>query len=293
MNKTSFGEKIFDILNVGIMLLLIMVTLYPFIYIVAASFSNGNQFIAHEGLLFWPEGFTFSAYDAVFRNPNIMMGYKNTLIIVVVGVTINLILTSLGAYFLSRENIMWKNGIMFFIVFTMFFNGGLIPFYLTVRGLGLHDTLWALILPSAINTFNLILMRTYFMSIPRDMEESAVMDGAGHMTILFRVYLPLAIPVVAVMILFYGVQHWNSWFQANIFLRNKELYPLQLVLRNILIDNNMEMMMGNNVALNEAQNVAETIKYATIMVSTIPILALYPFLQKYFVKGVMVGALKG
>lgn len=125
------------------------------------------------------------------------------------------------------------------------------------------------------------------------MEESAVMDGAGHITILFRVYLPLAIPVVAVMILFYGVQHWNSWFQANIFLRNKELFPLQLVLRNILIDNNMEMMMGNNVAINEAQNVAETIKYATIMVSTIPILALYPFLQKYFVKGVMVGALKG
>lgn len=293
MNKTSLGEKIFDIFNIVIMLILMAATLYPFIHIIAASLSNGNQYIAHQGLLFWPKGFTLSAYEAVLQNQSIRIGYKNTLFILVVGTSINLTLTALGAYFLSRENVLWRNAIMFFIVFTMFFSGGLIPFYLTVRAMGLYDSIWALILPGAVNTFNLIVMRTYFQSIPRDMEESAVMDGAGHYTILFRVYLPLAVPVVAVMILFYGVHHWNSWFHANIFLRDSNLYPLQLVLRNILIDNSVESMMGHNVAGDDGNNVAETIKYATIMVSTLPILALYPFLQKYFVKGVMVGALKG
>ncbi|WP_240415383.1 carbohydrate ABC transporter permease [Paenibacillus periandrae] len=291
--KVSLGERLFDISNVLLMLGLMIATFYPILYVVIASLSNGSRLIAHQGLLLWPQGFSLDAYKAVLLNPSILQGYKNTLFIVIVGVAINLVLTSIGAYFLSRDNVFWKAPIMMMIVFTMFFSGGLVPFYLTVRALGLYDSIWALIVPGAISTFNLIIMRTYFQSIPKDMEESAVMDGAGHFTILFRVYLPLAMPVVAVMILYYGVGHWNSWFNAMVFLRNHDLYPLQLILRNILIDNDVESMMGQTSTYMSKQEVAETVKYAAIMVSIIPILLLYPYVQKYFVKGVMIGALKG
>ena len=173
----------------------------------------------------------------------------------------------------------------------MFFSGGLIPFYLIVKGLHINNTLWALILPVAVNTFNLIIMRTQFASIPESMEESAVIDGAGHFTILFRIIVPLSLPTVAVIVLYYAVSHWNAWFNAMIFIQKRELYPLQLILREILIQNDTNTMI-QNINTEEQQMVSETVKYAVIIVATLPILVLYPFLQKYFTKGVMVGAIK-
>ncbi|MEK4059802.1 MULTISPECIES: carbohydrate ABC transporter permease [Paenibacillus] len=292
MIKTSLGERIFDICNTIIMVLLIILTLYPMLYILFSSLSEGNQLISFNGILLWPQGFSLEGYKAVLSNPTILSGFKNTLFILVVGLGINMTLTSLGAYFLSREGVMLQKPIMFFIVFTMFFQGGLVPFYLIVKSYGLLDSLWALILPTAVSTFNLIIMRTYFMAIPKELEESAFLDGAGHFTILFRIFIPLSMPVVAVLILYYGVGHWNSWFNAMIFLRDQDLYPIQLVVRNIILENDNASMLGTTTLI-QSRDVAETLKYAAIIVTTAPILLLYPFLQKYFVKGVMVGALKG
>jgi putative aldouronate transport system permease protein len=290
--KRSNGEKIFDILNIIIMLVIIVLTLYPMLYIVFAAVSQPTKFMTHEGLLFGPLGFTLVSFKAVFKNPNILTGYANTIFIVTVGVSLNILLTILGAYFLSRKGVLLKKPIMLMIIFTMYFHGGLIPFYLTVRGLHLDNRLWALIVPTVINTFNLIIMRTAFMAIPDSLEESAKIDGANHFTILFRIMLPLAMPTIAVIILYYGVHHWNSWFHAMIFLRKREMFPLQLVLREVIIQNDTAKMTGG-AGYDDREMLSETIKYAVIVVATAPVLMLYPFLQKYFVKGVMVGALKG
>jgi ABC-type sugar transport system, permease component len=290
--KESSGSRIFKIINTLLMLFLVLVTLYPMLHIAFSSFSNPVDLMAHQGLMLAPQGFSLAAYEAVFKNPMLIRGYANTLFVVVVGVTLNILLTAMGAYFLSRKDAMFKKTIMFLIVFTMFFNGGLIPFYFAVRDLHIDNTLWALILPVAINTFNLIIMRTAFLSIPESLEESAKLDGAGHFTILFKIVLPLSLPTVAVMILYYGAGHWNSWFNAMIFLRKRELFPLQLVLREILISNDTESM-SIGAATADRDSISETIKYAVIMVTTVPILFLYPFLQKYFVKGMLVGAIKG
>lgn len=242
-----------------------------------------------------PRGFTTAAYNMVFKNPNILTGYKNTLIVLIAGTSINLLITSFGAYVLSRKNFAIRKAMMIGIIFTMYFSGGLIPSYLlTYNTLGLGNNLLALILPGAISTWNLIVMRTSFMSIPDSLEESATIDGANDFIILFRIILPVSLPVVAVMILFYGVGHWNSWFSAMVYLRDRELYPLQLILREILILSSTDSMMIDMVGAGEDREaLGESIKYATIIVATLPILFVYPFLQKYFVKGVMVGALKG
>lgn len=274
------------------MVMVMLVTLYPVMHITFASLSKPVLVVQHSGLLLYPKGFNFDAYISVFKNPMITLGFSNTLIYVIFGTAVNLMLTSLGAYALSRKDLYWKNIIMLIIVFTMFFSGGLIPFYLTVTHLGLLNKRLALIIPSAINTTNLIIMRTSFKTIPDGIEESATMDGANDFTILFRIVLPLSLPVVAVMTLFYSVSHWNSWFNAMIFLRNRALYPLQLILREILILNSTESMV-TDISATEKEPVSETIKYATIMVSIVPIMMIYPFLQKYFVKGIMIGALKG
>ncbi|KDN34651.1 hypothetical protein K437DRAFT_271422 [Tilletiaria anomala UBC 951] len=198
----------------------------------------------------------------------------------------------MGAYVLSRKNVMWNKVFMFIIVFTMFFSGGLIPLYLVVKGVGLLDTLWSTIIPFTVSTFNLIIMRTAFMGIPDSLEESAKIDGANHFTILFRIIIPLSMPVIAVMILYYAVDKWNGWFYASVFIKDRNLFPLQLVLREILISNSTDSMSSGASAGDRFQ-IGETIKYATIMVATVPILCVYPFLQRFFVKGVMVGSLKG
>ncbi|MBY0215292.1 carbohydrate ABC transporter permease [Paenibacillus illinoisensis] len=280
------------ILNYTFLILLVIVTLYPLLYVLFASLSDSAQLLANKGLLWKPVGFSLEAYKSVLANPGIATGFRNTLFILVFGVIVNLFMTALGAYVLSRKNVMWNKVFMFFILFTMFFGGGLIPLYLVVKGVGLLDTLWSTILPFAISTFNLIIMRTSFMGIPDSLEESAKIDGANHFTILFRIIIPLSMPVIAVMILYYAVDKWNGWFYASVFIKSRELFPLQLVLREILIANSTESMSAGASAGDRFQ-IGETIKYATIMVATIPILCIYPFLQRFFVKGVMVGSLKG
>jgi putative aldouronate transport system permease protein len=290
--RRTIGETLFDWVNILFMILLILVTLYPMLHVTFASVSSPSLLMRHTGMLLHPLGLEFGAYRMVFRNPMIWGGYGNTLFYLVVGTTVNLIMTTLGAYVLSRRTPMLKNTIMFLIVFTMFFQGGLIPSFLLVQAIGLAGSRWALIFPSAMSAWNLIIMRTSFMAIPESMEESARIDGAKDLSILLRIIIPLSGPVIAVMILFYGVGHWNSWFPAMIYLRDRQLYPLQLILREILIANDLSNMLIG-VGNLDREPVGETIKYATIMVATLPILSIYPFLQKYFVKGIMIGALKG
>ncbi|AFH61075.1 carbohydrate ABC transporter permease [Paenibacillus caseinilyticus] len=289
--KRSLGEQTFDIGNSILMILISLMTLYPLLYVLFSSLSDPQYVVQNRGLLLYPQGLNFDAYRMVFRNPNILTGFGNTLFYVTVGTGINILLTALGAYALSRKNVMLTNPVMFLIVFTMFFEGGLIPLYLLMRNLDLLDTRLAVILPSAVSAFNLIIMRTAFQSVPESLEESARIDGAGDWTILFRIVLPLSMPVVAVMILFYGVSHWNSWFFATIFLQTRDYFPLQVILREILISNDTNAM-SVGVGTSDQMAIGETIKYATIIIATVPILFLYPFLQKYFVKGVMIGAIK-
>lgn len=293
MKKLSLPRKVFLLCDTIIIVLLMIVCLYPMLYVVFASLSDSSRIIAHDGLLWKPLGFNLEAYKAVVKNPMITSGYINTIIILVVGVIINLIMTTLAAYFLSRKkDIMLKNAIMGFMVVTMYFSGGLIPTFIVVKNLGLYDTLWALILPGAISTYNLIIMQTSFKSIPDSLEEAAYLDGAGHITVLWYVIIPLSKAIIAVMVLYYGVAHWNSWFQASIYLMDRSKYPLQLVLREILLQNDVSNM-AQNAGVADAYSVSESIKYAVVVVATVPILCIYPFLQKYFVKGVMIGALKG
>lgn len=291
--KRDLGELIFDYGNILFMFGLIAATLYPMLYILFASFSDPTLLSQHRGLLGGPLGFSTTAYQRVFENPNILTGYRNTIIYVTSGTLINMIMTTLGAYVLSRRNVLWREPIMFLIVFTMFFSGGLIPTFLLVgRALGWMNSPLALIIPGAIQTYNLIIMRTAFEAVPYELEEAARIDGANDFQILWRVYIPMVRPVLAVMVLFYAVAHWNSFFPAMIYLRNRELYPLQLILREILVQNSVQSMT-TSVSSGDVEMIAETIKYATIVVATIPILLIYPFLQRYFVKGVLVGAVKG
>jgi putative aldouronate transport system permease protein len=292
VEKKPLSEKLFDLVLHILLVLLMIITIYPLLHVAFASLSDPEQIIAHKGVLLKPLGFSWAAYQMVFKNPAILIGYGNTLFIVVFGLLVSLTMTALGAYVLSRKNVMWNKVFMIMIVITMFFNGGLIPFYLVVKGVGLLDSLWSTIIPFSISAFNLIIMRTAFMAVPDSLEESAKMDGANHFTILFRIIIPLSLPVIAVMALYYAVEKWNGWFYASIFIRDRHLYPLQLILREILIANSTDSM-STGAALGDQYQIGETIKYATIMVATVPILFVYPFVQKYFVKGVMIGALKG
>jgi len=289
--KESAAGRVFDAVNAGLMVLVVVVTLYPMLYIVFGSLSSASALVGHGGLLLHPEGFSLKAFSAVIRNPNILSGYRTTLLIVVLGTAFNLFMTALGAYVLSRRGFPLGKPLMMGIVFTMYFSGGLIPRYLLIyRTLGLGNNLLALVLPSAIATWNLLIMRTYFQGIPESMEESAKIDGANDFHVLFRIILPLSLPVVAVVTLYYGVGHWNAWFDAMVFIRERALYPLQLILREILVLSNMDTMGSGG---EDLEGLGENLKYATIVTATLPILFAYPFIQKYFVKGIMIGAVKG
>ena len=294
MNKKTVSRRIFEAVNALIMIFLMIVTLYPLLYVLFASMSDANELLKNGGqLLYKPVGFTLAAYKMAFKDNSILIGYKNTLIIMAVGIPLSLYLTAVGAYFLSRKDVMWRNLMAKLIMFTMFFGGGIIPFYLTVKSMKMIDTLWALIIPTAINTYNMIILRTGFDSLPRSIEESAELDGAGHLTILVKIILPLSKASLAVIALYYGVATWNSWFNASIFLqKGSSRWPLQLVLRQILIENSTDSM-SQGTSLRDKERVAESIKYAVIIISTLPILCVYPFIQKYFTKGVMIGAVKG
>lgn len=289
--KKAPAERIGEALNMLILGVLAIIMLYPMWYELCMSFSSPNMVAKHRGLLFWPLDFTLRPYEMVLSEQNIARGFQNTLFVLVVGLCFNLSLTSLGAYFLSRKNVMWFKPIMIMILITMYFSGGLIPTWLNVKNLGMYNTLWALVIPNAISTYNMILLRSYFTSIPDSLVESVFVDGGGHFITLFKVVIPLSLPAMMVMILYYGVGHWNSWFDAFIYLRTKTLWPLQMVLRDFLItgtdlDTKQEEMLNT-------EQLQETAKAAIVIITTLPILAIYPFLQKYFVSGLMVGSLKG
>ncbi|GIP02892.1 sugar ABC transporter permease [Paenibacillus lautus] len=288
----SVGEKLFDMFNYALLTIITLCTLYPLIYVLFASLSDPTRYMQHSGILWKPLDMTFNAYRLVFDNPMIIQGYMNTFLIVSGGLVLNITLTAFGAYALSRKGLRYRKQLMLFIVFTMFFSGGLIPLYFTVKGLELTNTLWSLIIPQAISAFNLIIMRTAFEAVPDSLEESAKIDGANEFVILFRIMMPLCMPVIAVMLLYYGVSHWNSWFQAMIYLQDRTLYPLQLVLRELLLLNDASSM-ASGASGGEVAVIGETLKHATIIVATVPILLVYPFLQKYFVKGALIGAIKG
>lgn len=292
--KKSKGRILFEVLNALFLCLLVLVTVYPLWYVLVASFSDSSLLMRSGGeLLYWPLGFTLEAYSKAFTNPSILTGYRNTLFIVAAGVVISMVLSSMGAYFLSRRDVMMKKAITVLIMFTMWFSGGLVPFYIAVRDIGLNGSLWSLIIPTAISTYNMIILRTAFDAVPDSLEESAYLDGAGHWTILFRIMLPLSKATLAVIALYYGVGYWNSWFNASIFLQGvNEKWPLQLVLRQILISNDTSAMT-QGVGMGDQEKIGESIKYAVIVIATLPILCVYPFVQKYFVKGVMIGAVKG
>ena len=294
MHKKTSGDYIFDTMNYFLLIFLMLITVYPIYYILIASMSSPAAIAKHGAMMFWPEDITFKYYKAVFENPMIFIGYRNTIFIVAVGTTINMIMTIFAAYTLSRKWLMGRRLFMVIIVITMFFGGGLIPSFLLVKQLGLYNSIWALIIPGAVSSWNIILMRTYFMGIPDSLEESAKMDGANDFYVLFGIILPVSTPILAVMTLFYSVGHWNSWFAASIYLKDKNLYPLQLVLRSILLSGSLQDMgeTGINTSPN-AREIAKGLKYATVIVSTLPILFVYPFIQKYFIKGIMIGSLKG
>ncbi len=285
------GERLFDGCNAVLMAGLIFVTVYPFLYVVFASFSNPDLISAHAGALFWPLGWETGGYKLVFKNALIYSGYANTIFYVLVGTGINMVLTLFAAYALSRKSFLLKKTIMMGIVFTMFFSGGLIPSYLIVKGLGLYDSRLAVILPGAMSAWNMIIMRTSFLDLPDSIEESAKLDGANDFQILFRIVVPISKAVLAVMVLFYAVGHWNAWFNAMIYLNSRAKFPLQVILREILIANSTDSMLGGSDNFGTSLDII--IKYACIVVATLPVLCLYPFLQKYFVKGVMIGAVKG
>ncbi|MCM8711699.1 carbohydrate ABC transporter permease [Clostridium sp. SYSU_GA19001] len=297
VRKKGLGKWAFDIFNYVFMLSVAFICIAPLLHVFFMAISDPGIVNTKSGIMLWPEGkISFNGFRLIFRNPNIIGGYINTIFYVVVGTSISMLFTVISGYVLSRKSLKYRNVLMFIVTFTMLFNGGLIPFYLTVKNIGLLDSRWSMLIPSALNVMNIIIMRTAFLAIPDSLEESARLDGANDLTILFVVLLPLVKATVAVIALFYAVGKWNEWFFASIFLKKRELYPLQLFLREILLQNQNAVDSGSVAQQIVADNLdiyKPLIKYATILVSTVPILCIYPFVQKYFVKGVMIGSIKG
>ena len=292
--RRSNAEKVFNLFNIAFMLLISFITLYPFMYVVFSSFSEGSRLISHRGMLLWFQGFSTSAYVRVLATNSIGIGFKNSLFYVGVGVFCNMLMTCIAAYALSRRGIMLNRLIMLMITFTMYFGGGMIPTYLLYYNLGLVGSRWALIVNGLMSTYNLIILRTAFSELPEALEESARLDGAGDWTILFRIVFPLCLPSIMVIALYYAVGRWNSWFPAAVYLTSTEDWPVQMFLRRMLIEEQMqEAMASAGAGTMDAESIAQTIKYATIIVSTVPILVVYPFIQRYFVRGIMIGAIKG
>lgn len=291
MNHRTTGEKIFAVCNTIVLSMLVVITLYPCLYVLFASFSEPLKFYQSSKLLLMPAGFSLAAYKNVFSNSLIWTGYANTIFYAVVGTFSSVMITVIAAYCMSRKNLPGKNFFIMAMVFTMYFGGGMIPHFLVVRSLGLLDTRAAMILPGLMTTYNFIIVLTYFRGLPESLEEAAIIDGANEWTVLFKIMLPLSKPVVSVIALYYMVGIWNNFMTALLYINDPSKYPLQLVLREILIQGTVEAEQG--VQVNDASASEETIKYAVMVVATVPILCVYPFIQRYFTKGVMIGAVKG
>ena len=293
--RISIGSRTFDICNAILMILLCVVTLYPMWFVLCASFSDPETLVTSSGVVLYPLNFSTVNYHKVLAYTPIWQGYWVTIRVVVLGTTLNLLFTSLLAYVLSRKNLMLKKLITGLCVFTMYFSGGMIPTFMVVKGIGLYNNLWALIFPGLISTYNAIVIRTAMQGVPDELAESASLDGANELVILFRIILPMVKPTLAAIALFCAVGHWNSYFDAMIYLNSPELYNIQLVLRNAI--NNVKSISENgasdmaNMVKNEANG--EAIKYVLIVITMIPVMIIYPFVQKYFIKGIMIGSIKG
>lgn len=292
MLTRSRGDKWFDFVNTFLITIWLVIIMYPLYFVVIASFTDPTA-IQHSW--FWPERVNLEGYKRIFQSDSLWTGYKNSFIYLILGTFINVVLTLPAAYALSRKDLHWRNPLMMFITFTMFFSGGLIPTYLTVKALNMVDTVWAMVIPNAVGAWNLIIARTFFQStIPDELLESAKIDGCSDAKFFISIAIPLSKALIAVMVLFYGVAHWNSFLNALIYLRSSDLYPLQLVLRNILIQNQMSTdMIMDLSSLGDQVRAGELIKYGVIIMAALPLLVLYPFLQKYFVQGVLIGSIKG
>lgn len=286
--KKSINDIVLDFIIYTLLILIAIICLYPVWYVLMASFTNSSELALNPGLLLWPKNFVGSTYKLVFENPLFVNSFLNSIKIELISLPINIVLTLLCGYFLACSGMMWKKPLAFMVMFTMFFGGGMIPAYLNVKQLGLYNTIWALVLPGALSVYNAIICKTAIEAVPNSLQDAAYIDGANDFQIIFKVILPLIKPTLAVLLLYYGVAHWNAWFAASIYIRDNDKIPVQNVLRSILLAN--QELPGTSDSFNAY---AETIKYAAIVVSTFPILCIYPFLQKYFAKGAMIGAVKG
>lgn len=288
--KKSPGEHIFDIANYILMLLVMLVVIYPLYYVLVASVSDPVKIYESGGMVLYPQGFSMSSYVEVLNTKSIWTGYRNTIFYVIATTCISVFLTITAAYALTRKDLPFRNAIMLLIVFTMYFGGGIIATYLVIRAIGVLDTPFAVILTSSLSTYNLMVTISYMRGLPYELEEAAEIDGASSFTVLFKVLIPLSMPIIAVITLYCMVGMWNNYFGPMIYLSDRKYFPLQLILREILIFNRTSDVAA--VQSQDSQAFSENIKYAVIVVSTIPILCVYPFLQRFFVKGVMIGAVK-
>ncbi len=291
--KKSKGRILFEVVNYALLALFAIICLLPMLHVLFASLSDPNWLNTHSGLLLWTQGFTLEGYKLVFQNEQLLRGFGNTIIYVAAATVIGVVITILGAYVLSHKDLLWGNVIMFAISFTMLFSGGIVPLYIIVQKLNMLDTRWAVILPMCVNPMNLIILRTAFSTVPSELIESAKLDGAGDLTIAFKIMLPLVKASLATITLYYMIAHWNSWFQASIYLKDRTLYPLQLVLREILIINDSTSATSAAELSGNMDIYKQLVKYCTIIVSSAPMIIIYPFIMKYFKKGVMVGSIKG
>jgi putative aldouronate transport system permease protein len=292
--RESRVDAIFMLINNTLLVLIFLAVFYPLLYVISASFSDPNAVAAGQVWL-WPVKFTTKAYVRIFEYSRIWSGYANSIFYATVGTFVNVVMTVLAAYPLSRKDLYGKNVILFLFVFSMMFSGGLIPFYITVTDMGLYNTRWALIIPQALSVWNMIIAITYFRSsLPQELLEAAQLDGCSDIQYLWRIVLPLSAPIIAVLSLFYAVGHWNQFFTALIFLANKDLFPLQLILRDILIANTIDPGLLEDAKTMAAKaGLRDLLKFALIVVASGPVLMIYPFVQRYFVKGLMIGAIKG
>ena len=288
------GDRMFYLISGLILTVIFLLILYPCIFVVSASFSSGTA-VQSGKVVLWPVDISFVGYDTVLHNVNIWKGFMNSLFYTFFGTIINVALTMLAAYPLSRKDLVGRDKLMLFFTFTMFFNGGIIPHYILVSKLGIIDTRWSMLLPGAMSIYNMIIARTFLQnSIPNELLEAAQLDGCTDIQYLFKVVLPLSKAVLAVLVLFYGVAHWNTYFNAMIYLRNRDLFPLTLFLKEILISGQIDPSTVSDPELAEkVSQLAGVIKYSLIVVSMVPVMIIYPFVQKYFVKGVTIGAVKG
>ena len=292
------GEKITDVIIYLLMIALCIICIYPLLFTVFAAFSDAKKLMNRTGLLFAPlMPMTLQGFKLTFSNAKLVVSIGNTLIYVLGGTALGLTITALAAFVLSRKNFLLRGTIMKFITFTMFFNGGIIPLFFVVKNVGIYNTRWAFILPWAMSAYNMIIMRTFFMGIPDALEEAALLDGASDLQIFYKVYIPLSTAVIAVIAMYYGVGWWNSWYQSLILQPDNKLWPMQMILRETLISNQTVSSQAGQAMdvtmMAEESYTRELVKYCTVVVATVPILVIYPFLQKYFVKGVMLGAVKG